>query len=391
MRAAHGAPMHRSVALLLVEAAAMAIGSAACSSSSRNCEGPPPPDRSTDMEISSAAACAIASQALAVGELAPTIGLAPDGSLALASPAQTLFTSACETTCDPFPGPSDYNECSLPADYVQAFVLAWAARTEGVSGDAVPDASQAQGDAGVVVCPDAGNVAFTCIYSNMGWCTGRMTAGIDDPRGPGELTTGEYFAVSSYLEAASVHAFDRLAAELTEHGAPSDLVAAARRARDDERRHARAMRALARRFGVQATWPHVSPVRSRDLFELALENAREGCVAESYGAALALVSAARAADPRVREVMRSIARDECQHAELSWRVLSWTSSRLAASDRAAVLRHLRASAEDLSARAGLRPTRECAKICGLAIADERRRLAAALTESLFRGADWLVS
>ncbi len=72
-------------------------------------------------------------------------------------------------------------------------------------------------------------------------------------------------------------------------------------------------------------------------------------------------------------------------------MLSWTSSRLAATDRAAVLRHLHVSAEELAARVGLRPTRECAKICGLATADERRRLAASLTEALFRGADWFVS
>lgn len=59
------------------------------------------------------------------------------------------------------------------------------------------------------------------------------------------------------MEAASVHAFERLARELDAHAAPQELIAAARAAVLDEMRHARTAGRLARRFGANARAPEV--------------------------------------------------------------------------------------------------------------------------------------
>src|SRR5262249_22730562 len=75
---------------------------------------------------------------------------------------------------------------------------------------------------------------------------------------------------------------------------------------------------------------------ARSLLAIALENAREGCVRETWGAACAVVQSLRASDPRVRETMCMVARDELSHAALSWDMARWLESRLTAAERAQV-------------------------------------------------------
>jgi hypothetical protein len=76
----------------------------------------------------------------------------------------------------------------------------------------------------------------------------------------------------------------------------------------------------------------------RSLFAIALENAVEGCVRETYGAVVGLVEARVSRDPEVRRASRSIAADECRHAELSWAVAAWILPRLTPGERHAVAR-----------------------------------------------------
>jgi hypothetical protein len=70
-------------------------------------------------------------------------------------------------------------------------------------------------------------------------------------------------AEAAWLEAASVDAFRVLRLELRAHSAPRRLLRAASRAARDERRHARAAGALARRFDVTvpAVERQASPLR----------------------------------------------------------------------------------------------------------------------------------
>ncbi len=76
----------------------------------------------------------------------------------------------------------------------------------------------------------------------------------------------------------------------------------------------------------------------------------EGCVNETFSAAIALWQARRAAGPEVRAAMAAIAEDELSHAQLAWDVHLWASRRLgpAATEeleqaRAEAARHLLAA------------------------------------------------
>ncbi len=136
-------------------------------------------------------------------------------------------------------------------------------------------------------------------------------------------SVGDYLATAAELEAASVLAFRRLARELRAHGAPDDLVVRAKAAAKDEIRHARSTRLLAKRFGGDVKSSRVGELQVRSLDAIAEENAREGCVRETFGALVATVQATRALDPAVREEMSTIARDETEHAALAWDVAEW--------------------------------------------------------------------
>ncbi len=149
----------------------------------------------------------------------------------------------------------------------------------------------------------------------------------------------------AYLEAASVDAFERLTRELETHGGPARLMSASRRASRDEVRHARVMTALARRAGARVPRVRVLPECPRSLEAMAIENAVEGCVRETFGAAVAEIQARRAGDARVRRAMQRIARDEGRLAALSWQVARWLDTRLDADSRARV-REARARAVD---------------------------------------------
>jgi hypothetical protein len=139
-------------------------------------------------------------------------------------------------------------------------------------------------------------------------------------------SVGEFFAQAAHLEAASVIAFAELADELRAHRAPNGLVAASLRSRREEIGHARITARIARRFGGRPRLPVASRRGVRPLAAVALDNAVEGCVRETFGALVASVQAARAADRSVRRALVSIAADETRHAELSWSIDRWARS-----------------------------------------------------------------
>jgi hypothetical protein len=139
---------------------------------------------------------------------------------------------------------------------------------------------------------------------------------------------GAHFAELARLEAASIHAFRELAAELFAHGAPPALVRAAMSAAEDEIRHARSMARLARRFGADLVAADVVHQPVRDIETIALSNAVEGCVRETFGALLAHHAAGVATLPDVRAAMAVIAGDETRHAALSWAIHAWLVRKL---------------------------------------------------------------
>jgi len=189
----------------------------------------------------------------------------------------------------------------------------------------------------------------TCYYYDLGdggtltcgFCNpGRLNDAAREEMGPRcfEPTpdVGAWLARAAYLEGASVATFRILERELEAHAAPGALVRGARRAAADEVRHARAMRLLARERGAVARRPRRTRRRERSVLAFAIDNAVEGCVRETFSAALATWQSLRATDARIRDAMAPIARDEARHAELAWRVAAWIDSRLDEADRVAV-------------------------------------------------------
>lgn len=144
---------------------------------------------------------------------------------------------------------------------------------------------------------------------------------------------GCHFAALAELEDGSVYAFLELAEWLRGVGAPSSLIAATRRAADDERRHFTAMQTLAREHGVEVPRATVPRRANADIEAIALDNEVEGCVRETFGALLATWVSLNARDPSVRSVMQSIARDETGHAALSWHLRSWLRPRVSLKHR----------------------------------------------------------
>lgn len=134
---------------------------------------------------------------------------------------------------------------------------------------------------------------------------------------------GQYFARVAALEAASVPAFELLAEELWADGAPSSLVMRCLSAADDERRHAVVMGRIAREFGASPGGFTITDRARRGAREVALQNAREGCVREAFGALLATWQASHARHGAVRDAMGVIADDETRHATLSFDIAAW--------------------------------------------------------------------
>jgi hypothetical protein len=166
---------------------------------------------------------------------------------------------------------------------------------------------------------------------------GRRPAGLVTPRNlHAGSEAGAWLAHAAWLEAASVHAFVHLANELTSHGAPEALVRAAMVAAADEVRHTSMMTALALRHGGRPPAPEVVLPSGRSLAELAIENAAEGCVRETWGAIVALWQSRTAVDPVARATFAAIARDELRHAALAWAVDRWATPLLTDEDRARV-------------------------------------------------------
>ncbi len=144
---------------------------------------------------------------------------------------------------------------------------------------------------------------------------------------------GAHFASVAHLEAAAVPAFFELASEMNLHGAPHAMSRAARHSARQEIVHARLVGRLARRFGGEVPVVQRGETAPRSLFDMAKDNAFEGCVREAYGALLAAHQATHARDPDVRSVFARIAKDEAEHALLSLALHDWARSRVSDAER----------------------------------------------------------
>jgi hypothetical protein len=205
-----------------------------------------------------------------------------------------------------------------------------------------------------VTCDDQGRPQVAAAYYGpLPVCGRRPEAFVAaaPARGSGGGGLGELLAQAAELEAASVPAFRRLARELGALGAPQELIAAARAALGDEADHWRRTRAVAERHGGRPVAPRVPALPLRGIEEVAIDNAVEGCVRETYGAAVALWQGERAQDPAVRELMSAIAADEVRHAELAFAVDAWADVRLSPAARARRARAVAGAVAELAVAA----------------------------------------
>jgi hypothetical protein len=167
-------------------------------------------------------------------------------------------------------------------------------------------------------------------------CEGRHPAGMVATDLSQLRGAAGYLARMAHFEAASVAAFRQLADELEFHGAPMPLVERARDAAKDEVAHAQSISALARKRGVVPPAPRVTKTMPRSLQEIALDNAREGCVREAFGALVGLYQSRYAKDEEVRQAMARVAEDEISHAALSFELAHKLEGQLPNAARAEV-------------------------------------------------------
>ncbi|MDI1445439.1 ferritin-like domain-containing protein [Polyangium sp. 6x1] len=187
---------------------------------------------------------------------------------------------------------------------------------------------------------------------------------------------GEWLVHAAALEAGSVLAFRELRRDLAALGAPRRLLQAASRAAEEEKRHTRRTRALARRYGARVPGPTTGEARRASLEELATHNAAEGCVREAFGALVARWQATFAKDPEVRVAMAQIADDEARHAALAHAIDAWAKQRLAPGAQARVEMARREAARALLApRARDAGRDEALGVLGLPDAAEMEALA----------------
>ncbi|WP_394823806.1 hypothetical protein [Pendulispora albinea] len=158
---------------------------------------------------------------------------------------------------------------------------------------------------------------------------------------------GEYFALRAELQEASVQAFRILASDLEAHSAPAALVRAVKRAGRDEERHAQMSASLARRHGHDIASPTFERPAPRSIDDVAIDNAVEGCIRETFLALISTRQAETAKDDTIRAAMKTIARDESEHAALAWTLASWLEPRVQGEARTRYGKAARAAIQDL--------------------------------------------
>ncbi|WP_020559812.1 ferritin-like domain-containing protein [Thiofilum flexile] len=145
---------------------------------------------------------------------------------------------------------------------------------------------------------------------------------------------GQYLADMTAMETAAITAFRYLARELEAYGAPDKLIARAYQAADEEVRHAEMAGLLSEAYGGIAASVQVDDFRLRSLYEIALENAVEGCVHETFAAACGLWQSQQAELGVFRQVIGHITDEEMDHAALSWDIYQWIMPQLSALEQA---------------------------------------------------------
>jgi hypothetical protein len=141
-------------------------------------------------------------------------------------------------------------------------------------------------------------------------------------------TLADWWLLDAQKEHASIPAFARLAWQLAALGAPPELLERTYRAGMQEIRHARRCYGLVSAYrgtpvGAMPMPELADADAETDVVKLAVESLVDGCLIEGVNADAAKLALTRATDPAVRSLLRIIAVDEAQHAELAWSIVEW--------------------------------------------------------------------
>mgnify|MGYP000088379020 FL=1 len=156
---------------------------------------------------------------------------------------------------------------------------------------------------------------------------------------------GQYLADMTAMETAAITAFYYLSRELEAYAAPAELIARAREAVLEETRHSEMAALLAASFDAEMPEISVDDFCLRPLYEIALENAVEGCVNETFAAACGLWQSEYAQLDVFRKVIGHITEEEMGHAALSWDIHQWIMPQLSQAEQEQIHR-AQASAVD---------------------------------------------
>ena len=155
-----------------------------------------------------------------------------------------------------------------------------------------------------------------------------MKLGLELPA-PVRQYIGQAWAGRTHVEEISSVQFERLAAALRTLGAPAKLGEVASRAAGEEAQHRALCADLAHAYGVDPGPPAAAePLAPAGLpvFEACLYTAvAHCCVAETESMATLTELVREAGPPEVRSALVSIARDEVQHAQLGWAIVTWAA------------------------------------------------------------------
>jgi hypothetical protein len=162
------------------------------------------------------------------------------------------------------------------------------------------------------------------------WCAAGIEPDLDDVTPSERAALAQGWTRIARMEHASIAAFARFTMQLMALAAPAELVRAAQTAMGDETEHALMAFGLASAYAGMPVGPSALSIDGAldgcDVTGFVAMLLREGCIGETVAAIEAREGADRAADPRVRAVLSTIARDELRHAELAWRTLAWLVS-----------------------------------------------------------------
>lgn len=177
---------------------------------------------------------------------------------------------------------------------------------------------------------------------------GRMPAGLHVEPVEAATLLGDYFADMAAMETAAITAFRYLARELEAYQAPAELIRLAKTAIIEETGHAQLAGLLSQACDTAVPHVEVADFQLRSLFEIALENAVEGCVNETFAAACGLWQHEQAGLEVFRAVIGHIAEEEIGHAALSWAIHEWVMPQLTASQQAHIRQAQAAAVEVLA-------------------------------------------